>query len=330
MSAYDKERLLRVRDYIKTSDEETGFTISALQEDLRRNGISADKTTLYRDFDTLRERFGMAITGKKGSKKWYYTNRYFSYDELVLIRESINNANFLSEDEVKTLIHKISTLGSAEQAERLINVNADIKTSPRHRTEGEILAKIEKITDAIKHNLKISCEYPEAVGINLLTHEPNFDFKKLIISPYELLLQNGVYSLVAVKDNHLFDCDISLTKSIRILYDQRRDGWAEYVRYMKNNRKGKADHPEEYYTLHISVKEKDIDKAQKIMPQDASYYRNTKGTIDIYAKTRFADKAFQLFAGLLSLDDAKILGDNKAIDAYKEYIKRLNNLLPEE
>lgn len=74
MSAYDKERLLRVRDYIKTSDEEAGFTISALQEDLRRNGISADKTTLYRDFDTLRERFGMAITGKKGSKKWYYKN----------------------------------------------------------------------------------------------------------------------------------------------------------------------------------------------------------------------------------------------------------------
>lgn len=84
MSAYDKERLLRVRDYIKTSDEETGFTISALQEDLRRNGISADKTTLYRDFDTLRERFGMAITGKKGSKKWYYTNRYFSYDYFLL------------------------------------------------------------------------------------------------------------------------------------------------------------------------------------------------------------------------------------------------------
>ena len=26
MSAYDKERLLRVRDYIKTSDEEAGFT----------------------------------------------------------------------------------------------------------------------------------------------------------------------------------------------------------------------------------------------------------------------------------------------------------------
>ena len=108
------------------------------------------------------------------------------------------------------------------------------------------------------------------------------------------------------------------------------NGRAEYVRYLKNNRKAKADHPEEYYTLHISVKEKDIDKAQKIMPQDTSYYRNIKGTIDIYTKTRFADEAFQLFAGLLSLDDAKILGDNKAIDAYKEYIKRLNNLLPEE
>ena len=63
---------------------------------------------------------------------------------------------------------------------------------------------------------------------------------------------------------------------------------------------------------------------------DASYYHNIKGTIDIYAKTRFADVAFQFFAGLLSLDDAKILGDDKAIDAYKEYIKRLNNLLPEE
>lgn len=93
MSAYDKERLLRVRDYIKTSDEETGFTISALQEDLRRNGISADKTTLYRDFDTLRERFGMAITGKKGSKKWYYTNRYFSYVAHIKTRNSIITAS---------------------------------------------------------------------------------------------------------------------------------------------------------------------------------------------------------------------------------------------
>lgn len=328
MSAYDKERLLRVRDYIKTSDEETGFTISALQEDLRRNGISADKTTLYRDFNTLRERFGMEITGKKGSKKWYYSNRYFSYDELVLIRESINNANFLSEDEVKTLIHKISTLGSAEQAERLIS--ADIKTFHRHKTEGEILAKIEKIKDAIEHNLKISCEYPEAVGIDLLTHKPNFAFKKLIISPFELFLRDGIYSLVATRDNELYFYNINRAKNIRILYDQRRDGRAEYVRYMKNNRKAKADHPEEYYTLHISVKEKDFDKAQKIMPPDASYYHNIKGTIDIYAKTRFADVAFQFFAGLLSLDDAKILGDDKAIDAYKEYIKRLNNLLPEE
>ena len=328
MSAYDKERLLRVRDYIKTSDEETGFTISALQEDLRRNGISADKTTLYRDFDTLRERFGMAITGKKGSKKWYYTNRYFSYDELVLIRESINNANFLSEDEVKTLIHKISTLGSAEQAKRLTNV--DIKAFHPHRTEGEILAKIEKISDAIEHNLKISCEYPEAIGIDLLTHKPNFAFKKLIISPYELFLQNGVYSLVAIKDNHLFNCDISLTKSIRILYDQRRDGRAEYVRYMKNNRQAKADHPEEYYTLHISVKEKDFDKAQKMMFPEALYYHNISGYIEIYTKTRLTDVAFQLVSGLLSLDDAKILGHDKAIDAYKEYIKRLNDLLPEE
>ena len=328
MSAYDKERLLRVRDYIKTSDEETGFTISALQEDLRRNGISADKTTLYRDFDTLRERFGMAITGKKGSKKWYYSNRYFSYDELVLIRESINNANFLSKDEVKTLIHKISTLGSAEQAERLIS--ADIKTFHRHKTEGEILAKIEKIKDAIEHNLKISCEYPEAIGIDLLTHKPNFSFKKLIISPFELFLRDGIYSLVATRDNELYFYNINRAKNIRILYDQRRDGRAEYVRYMKNNRKAKADHPEEYYTLHISVKEKDFDKAQKIMPPDASYYHNIKGTIDIYAKTRFADVAFQFFAGLLSLDDAKILGDDKAIDAYKEYIKRLNNLLPKE
>lgn len=328
MSAYDKERLLRVRDYIKTSDEETGFMISALQEDLRRNGISADKTTLYRDFDTLRERFGMAITGKKGSKKWYYTNRYFSYDELVLIRESINNANFLSKDEVKTLIHKISTLGSAEQAERLIS--ADIKTFHRHKTEGEILAKIEKIKDAIEHNLKISCEYPEAVGIDLLTHKPNFAFKKLIISPFELFLRDGIYSLVATRDNELYFYNINRAKNIRILYDQRRDGRAEYVRYMKNNRKAKADHPEEYYTLHISVKEKDFDKAQKIMPPDASYYHNIKGTIDIYAKTRFTDVAFQFFAGLLSLDDAKILGDDKSIDAYKEYIKRLNNLLPEE
>lgn len=328
MSAYDKERLLRVRDYIKTSDEETGFTISALQEDLCRNGISANKTTLYRDFDTLRERFGMEITGKKGSKKWYYSNRYFSYDELVLIRESINNANFLSEDEVKTLIHKISTLGSAEQAERLIS--ADIKTFHRHKTEGEILAKIEKIKDAIEHNLKISCEYPEAVGIDLLTHKPNFAFKKLIISPFELFLRDGIYSLVATRDNELYFYNINRAKNIRILYDQRRDGRAEYVRYMKNNRKAKADHPEEYYTLHISVKEKDFDKAQKIMPPDASYYHNIKGTIDIYAKTRFADVAFQFFAGLLSLDDAKILGDDKAIDAYKEYIKRLNNLLPEE
>lgn len=328
MSAYDKERLLRVRDYIKTSDEETGFTISALQEDLRRNGISADKTTLYRDFDTLRERFGMAITGKKGSKKWYYSNRYFSYDELVLIRESINNANFLSKDEVKTLIHKISTLGSTEQAERLIS--ADIKTFHRHKTEGEILAKIEKIKDAIEHNLKISCEYPEAVGIDLLTHKPNFAFKKLIISPFELFLRDGIYSLVATRDNELYFYNINRAKNIRILYDQRRDGRAEYVRYMKNNRKAKADHPEEYYTLHISVKEKDFDKAQKIMPPDASYYHNIKGTIDIYAKTRFADVAFQFFAGLLSLDDAKILGDDKAIDAYKEYIKRLNNLLPKE
>lgn len=145
-----------------------------------------------------------------------------------------------------------------------------------------------------------------------------------------MFLRDGIYSLVATRDNELYFYNINRAKNIRILYDQRRDGRAEYVRYMKNNRKAKADHPEEYYTLHISVKEKDFDKAQKIMPPDASYYHNIKGTIDIYAKTRFADVAFQFFAGLLSLDDAKILGDDKAIDAYKEYIKRLNNLLPEE
>lgn len=328
MSAYDKERLLRVRDYIKTSDEETGFTISALQEDLRRNGISADKTTLYRDFDTLRERFGMAITGKKGSKKWYYSNRYFSYDELVLIRESINNANFLSKDEVKTLIHKISTLGSAEQAKRLTNV--DIKAFHPHRTEGEILAKIEKINDAIEHNLKISCEYPEAVGIDFFTHKPNFSVKKLIISPFELFLRDGIYSLVATRDNELYFYNINRAKNIRILYDQRRDGSAEYVRYLKNKVMSKADRPKEYYTLHIRVKEKDFDKAQKMMFPEALYYHNISGYIEIYTKTRLTDVAFQLVSGLLSLDDAKILGDETVIDAYREYIKRLNDLLPKE
>ena len=76
MSAYDKERLLRVRDYIKTSDEEAGFTISSLQEDLHRNGISADKTTLYRDFDTLRAYANAVSADVNNDSAWDETDTW--------------------------------------------------------------------------------------------------------------------------------------------------------------------------------------------------------------------------------------------------------------
>ena len=81
--------------------------------------------------------------------------------------------------------------------------------------------------------------------------------------------------------------------------------------------------------FHLLLK-KAQNKAQKMMFPEALYYHNIRGYIDIYTKTRLTDVAFQLVAGLLSLDDAKILGDETVIDAYREHIKRLNNLLPKE
>ena len=156
---YQKCKLLYLmKIFMERTDEKHGMTLQEISGALEEYQISADRKTLYDDFDMLKH-FGLDIVGEQREKGYCYrlVSREFEIAELKLLVDSVQSAKFITEKKSNELIKKLEALTSRYEASHL---QRQVYVSGRVKAINEkILYSVDMIHEAISKDRKIRFQY---------------------------------------------------------------------------------------------------------------------------------------------------------------------------
>ena len=198
-----KQKLLRMEQIFKTqTDEDNTLTGNQLIDILEKEGIKAERKTIYDDIATLCDSGVTIETVKKGhSNAYFYANNDdFQAEELFILASAVASCRFLTTKKSNELIAKLqrnTNRFTAAQLGRQIYV----AMRSRNKTVNEtIYYSINTIQNAIVKKKKITFKYYSynTMKKRHLKHggEP------YIVSPYELVWENDNYYLTCLCHNH--------------------------------------------------------------------------------------------------------------------------------
>ncbi len=225
-SANQKLKLLYLLRYLmQHSDEKHPVSMAQIIEELARNGISAERKSIYDDVESLRL-FGIDIVQLKGKNGGYYIGeRDFELPELKLLVDSVQSSKFITQDKTFKLIKKIENLASAYDGQLL---QRQVYVTNRVKSMNEsIYYAVDVISDAITQNKKIRYQYFEynVAKERVLRHNGAF----YEVSPFALIWDDENYYMLA------WDSAAEKMKHYRVdkmqkvsLADDERDGIKEF------------------------------------------------------------------------------------------------------
>ncbi|MBO6114690.1 MAG: WYL domain-containing protein [Lachnospiraceae bacterium] len=140
------------------TDDEHGFTLPQIQEELAKYDIEANRKTLYADIAALNEYGIEIIKNQEGYKTFYhYGKREFEPAELRLIIDAIASSKFITIRKSKQLIKKLEKMVSIHEAKLL---NREVIVSDRVKNMNEsIFYTVDAIQYAISNNHRIKFRY---------------------------------------------------------------------------------------------------------------------------------------------------------------------------
>ncbi|MBO6016219.1 MAG: WYL domain-containing protein [Lachnospiraceae bacterium] len=210
------------------TDDAHGLSMSEIQSALEAYGVSADRKSLYDDFEALRT-LGIDVIGEKVGRNYYYHvgKKQFEIAELKLLVDAIQSSKFITEKKSNELIKKLTGLASdyeASQLKRQVVVQGRIKTMNE-----SIYYIVDDIHNAIAENRRIRFEY---LRWNLdKKMEPRRD-EPYEVSPWALTWDDENYYLIA------FDAQAGGIRHYRVdkmrnieRMDEKREGKEHFRRF---------------------------------------------------------------------------------------------------
>lgn len=179
------------------TDEEHPLSTNQLIDMLNEKyGISAHRTTLYKDIAALQE-FGIDVVIIHSTQcKYFIGSRKFELPELKLLVDAVESSKFITAKKSKTLIEKIHTLTSEEQIAKLKRNNY---VAGRVKPDNEMIYYIvDTVNDAINEGKKISFQYYEYTGLKKKVLRNKGEV--YTISPYHLIWNDDFYYVIGYSD----------------------------------------------------------------------------------------------------------------------------------
>ena len=222
-ASQQKLKLLYVMDYLlEQTDEEHPASLAQIMDHLAANGISAERKSLYDDFEALRD-YGLDIVcvGHGRGSGYYVAARDFELPELKLLVDSVQASKFITHKKTAALIRKIERLCSVHQARAL---QRQVYVAGRIKTMNEsIYYNVDEVHAGISQGKKIRFRYFE------LDMQKNRHYRRdgawYVASPYALTWDSENYYLVAFDDDAagIRHYRVDRMSSITVL-DAPRDG----------------------------------------------------------------------------------------------------------
>ena len=203
-----KLKLLYLADILLSeTDEDHPLTLREIISKLKGFDISADRKTLYQDFEVLREYGYDIISEKRGRNCCYFLGeRSFELPELKLLVDSVQSAKFITDKKSGVLIKKLESLTSRHLAKQL---NRQVVISGRVKTMNEsIYYNVDRLHEAINCDRQITFNYFQW---NIKKEqELRHDGKLYKVSPWGLMWDDENYYLVA------YDAEEEIIKHFRV------------------------------------------------------------------------------------------------------------------
>ncbi|MCR4591222.1 MAG: WYL domain-containing protein [Lachnospiraceae bacterium] len=181
------------RILLEKTDDDHSLTMPEIQRYLEAYDVTADRKSLYDDFNAL-EVLGIDVIGSREGRSFNYHvgKKQFDIAELKLLVDAIQSSKFITEKKSNELIKKITSFASeyeAEQLKRQVVVRGRIKTMNEC-----IYYNVDDIHYAISHNRQIRFEYYKW---NVRKEMEKKKDKIYEVSPWALMWDDENYYLAA-------------------------------------------------------------------------------------------------------------------------------------
>lgn len=190
-----KLKILYIMDYLtQNTDAEHPASMRDILDYLEKNGISAERKSVYDDMEALRV-YGLDVetAGEGRSTGYYVASRTFQLAELKLLVDSVQSSKFITQRKTDELIKKIEKLASGYEAQLL---QRQVFVANRIKTMNEsIYYNIDEIHAGISGNRKIKFKYLEYTIAKERVFRHGGSFYE--VSPYALIWDDENYYLLA-------------------------------------------------------------------------------------------------------------------------------------
>ena len=208
--------------FMEKTDESHALTLAEITAQLNAYEVTADRKTLYLDFEELK-RYGLDIVSEQCGKTVVYhlASRQFELAELKLLVDSVQSAKFITEKKSNSLIKKLESLVSEHEAKQL---HRQVITAGRVKTMNEsILINVDSIHAAISDNKQITFQYFQWTPTK--ERELRHDGQRYVISPWHLVWDDENYYMIGYDSYSEMIKHFRVDKMLRISStDDKREG----------------------------------------------------------------------------------------------------------
>lgn len=212
------------------TDDEHALTMPQIMEELEKYDVSAERKSIYADFQDMTDKFGIEIIKEQIGRETYYHvgSREFELAEVKLLIDAIQSSKFITQTKSRELINKIKSNVSEHQAKQLqrqVYINDRVKAMNE-----SVYYNVDDIHTAIYLNKKIRFKYYKWNVDKKLVPRHNGDW--FVVSPWVLIWDDENYYLVAFDDLDHRVKHYRVDKMMRIsIEDEKRDGKEEFKNF---------------------------------------------------------------------------------------------------
>lgn len=208
---------------LEKTDDEHSLTMPQIMEELEKYDVTAERKSIYNDFQDMTEKFGVEIIKEQIGRETYYHvgSREFELAEVKLLIDAIQSSKFITQTKSRELIAKVKGFVSEHQAkllQRQVFINDRVKTMNE-----SVYYNVDDIHTAINQNNKIRFQYYRWDINRKLVPRHNGDW--FVVSPWALTWDDENYYMVAFDERDRKIKHYRVDKMMHIgIEEEKRDG----------------------------------------------------------------------------------------------------------